>query len=206
MKRTATGLGVAAAVACAVTLGAQTSTTTASQRTSTTDKSHDVTVTGCLARDSSNGFMLNNARMDNGASSSTTTTSGTTTTGTTGAAGGGATTSGTNASASMSNAPAMSWMLSGGNDLDKHVGHKIQVTGKTTWDPAMNHTSTASAAGAGTTAASPDPTTTAGGATGTTAGAAGTTGTRDEQRKGDAHGMQPHLDVQSVKMISTSCS
>src|SRR3954468_18895358 len=205
MKRTATGLGVAAAVACAVTLGAQTSTTTTSQRTSTTDKSHDVTITGCLARDSSNGFMLNNARMDNGASSSTTTTSGTTTTGTTGAAGG-ATTSGTNASASMSNAPAMSWMLSGGNDLDKHVGHKIQVTGKTTWDPSMNHTSTASAAGAGTTAASPDPTTTAGAATGTTAGAAGTTGTLDEQRKGDAHGMQPHLDVRSVKMISTSCS
>jgi hypothetical protein len=205
MKRTATGLGVAAAVACAVTLGAQTSTTTASQRTSTTDKSHDVTITGCLARDSSNGFMLNNARMDNGASSSTTTTSGTTTTGTTGAAGG-ATTSGTNASASMSNAPAMSWMLSGGNDLDKHVGHKIQVTGKTTWDPSMTHTSTASAAGAGTTAASPDPTTTAGAATGTSAGAAGTTGTLDEQRKGDAHGMQPHLDVQSVKMISTSCS
>jgi hypothetical protein len=212
MKRTATGLGVAAAVACAVTLGAQTSTTTAGQRTSsTTDKSHDVTVTGCLARDSGGSFMLNNARMDNGASSSTTTTSGTTTAGTTGAAtgttsGGATTTSGTNANATMSNAPAMSWMLSGGNDLDKHVGHKVQVTGKTTWDSSMNHTSTASAAGAGTTAASPDPTTTAGGATGTTAGTAGTTGTRDDQRTGGAHGAQPHLDVQSVKMISNSCS
>jgi hypothetical protein len=211
MKRTATGLGVAAAVACAVTLGAQTSTTTAGQRTSsTTDKSHDVTITGCLARESGGGFMLNNARMDNGASS-TTTTSGTTTAGTTGAAtgttaGGAATTSGTNANPTMANAPAMSWMLSGGNDLDKHVGHKIQVTGKTTWDPSMNHTSTNSPAGAGTTAASPDPTTTAGGATGTTAGAAGTTGTLDEQRSREGHGMQPRLDVQSVKMISTSCS
>jgi len=202
MKRTATGLGVAAAIACAVTLGAQTSTTPAGQRTSsTTDKSHDVTVTGCLARDTGGGFMLNNARMDDG-TSSTTTTSGTTTAGTTGAT----TTSGTNASATKSNAPAMSWMLSGGNDLDKHVGHKIQVTGKTTFDASMNHTSTASAAGAGTTAASPDPTTTAGGATGTTAGAAGTTGTLEEQRSRDGHGTQPRLDVQSIKMISTSCS
>ena len=191
MKRTATGLGIAAAVACAVTLGAQTSTSTAQRSSSTTDKSHDVTVTGCLARDTNgSGFMLNNAKMDNGASS-TTTTSGTTTAGTTGAT----TTSGTDASAAMSNGPAMNWMLSGGSDLDKHVGHKIQVTGKTTWDSSMNHTSSASPAGAGTTAASPDPTTTAGGAT------AGTTGTRESSR-----GMEPRLDVQSVKMISTSCS
>jgi hypothetical protein len=193
MKRTATAFGFAAAVACAVTLGAQTSSTTAQRTSSTTDKSHDVTVTGCLARDTSgSGFMLNNAKVDNGASS-TTTTSGTTTAGTTGA-----TTSGTSASSSMSNAPAMSWMLSGGSDLDKHVGHKIQVTGKTTWDPAMSHTSTASAAGAGTTATSPNPT--------TTAGAAGTTGTREESGSGDSHGMQPRLDVQSIKMVSTSCS
>ena len=190
MKRTATALGFAAAVACAVTLGAQTSTTTAQRPSSTTDKSHDVTVTGCLAKDTSgSGFMLNDAKMDNGASS-------TTTAGTTGAT----TTTGTNANA-MSNAPAMSWTLSGGNDLDKHVGHKIQVTGKTTWDSSMNHTSSAaSPAGAGTTAASPDPTTTAGGAT------AGTTGTREDQRSREGRGMQPRLDVQSIKMISTSCS
>src|SRR4029079_5026013 len=134
MKRTATGLGIAAAVACAVTLGAQTSSTTAQRTSSTTDKSHDVTVTGCLARDTNgSGFMLNNAKMDDHASS-TTTTAGATTTGTTGA-----TTSGTNASAAMSNGPAMNWMLSGGNDLDKHVGHKIQVTGKTPWESSMNN-------------------------------------------------------------------
>ena len=195
MKRTATGLGVAAAIACAVTLGAQTSTTTTSQRTSTTtDKSHDVTVTGCLARDTNgSGFILNNAKMDN-AASSTTTTSGTTTAGTTGAT----TTSGTNASASMSNGPAMNWTLSGGSDLDKHVGHKIQVTGKTTFDPAMSHTSASSPAGAGTTASSA-PTTTTGAAT-------GTSGSREESHSGDSHGMQPRLDVESIKMVSTSCS
>jgi hypothetical protein len=181
MKRTATGLGIAAAVACAVTLGAQTSTSTAQRTSSTTDKAKDVTVTGCLAKDTSgSGFILNNAKMDNGASS-TTTTSGTTTAGTTGA-----TTAGTNANATMANGPAMNWTLSGGNDLDKHVGHKIQVTGKTTWDSSMNHSAAAPA---------PDPTTTAGGAT------AGTTGTREGSR-----GMQPRLDVESIKMISTSCS
>jgi hypothetical protein len=98
----------------------------------------------------------------------------------------------------MSNAPAMNWMLSGGSDLDKHVGHKIQVTGKTTFDPAMSHTSTSSAAGAGTTASSSTPT--------TTGAATGTTGSREESRSGDSHGMQPRLDVQSIKMVSTSCS
>jgi hypothetical protein len=179
MKRTATGLGIAAAVACAVTLGAQTSTTPAQRTSSTTDKAKDVTVTGCLARDTAgSGFILNNAKIDNGASS-TTTTSGTTTAGTTGA-----TTAGTNANAAMPSGPAMNWTLSGGTDLDKHVGHKIQVTGKSTFDPSMNHTS----------AASPDPTTTAG-------ATAGTTGTREGGR-----GMQPRLDVDSIKMISTSCS
>jgi hypothetical protein len=199
MTRTATGLCVAAAMACAVSLGAQTSTTTAQRSSSTTDKMHDVTVTGCLARDAGGaGFMLNDARMDTSASSSTTTTGSATTT----TAGATTTTAGSSTTTAprsgMANAPAMSWMLTGGSDLDKHVGHKIQVTGKTSWDSSMSPTSTASAAGVGTTAAQPDPTTTT----------AGTTGTLSEQRKGDreAHGAQPRLDVQSIKMISTSCS
>jgi hypothetical protein len=191
MKRTASGLCVAAVMAWAVTLGAQTSTTTAQRSSTTTDKMHDVTVTGCLARDASGSFMLNNARMETEAS--TTTTPGSATT-----AGATTTSPRTNAGAAMSNAPAMNWLLSGSNDLDKHVGHRIQVTGKTSWDSTMSHTSTTSAAGAGTTAATPEPTTTT----------AGTTGTLEEQRKGDrdAHGMQPRLDVQSIKMISASCS
>ncbi|HKB09979.1 MAG TPA: hypothetical protein VKD69_04975 [Vicinamibacterales bacterium] len=185
MTRSATGLCVAAAMACAVSLGAQTSTPTTQRSSTTTEKSHDVTLTGCLARDTSGGgFMLNHAEMDSPSASSTTGSSTTTTAGAT-------TTSHSSASGS---APA-SWMLMGGSDLDKHVGHKIQVTGKTSWDGSMDHTSTASAAGAGTTATEPNPTT------------AGTTGTLEEQRKGDrdAHGKEPHLEVQSVKMISASC-
>jgi len=177
MKRIATGLCVTAATVFAVSLAAQTSTTSSQRSSSTTDKAHEVTVTGCLARDASGGFTLNNARMENGKSSTTTTagTAGSTTT----------TNPRSSASSEMSNSPAMNWMLTGGSDLDKHVGHKIEVTGKTSYD-AMNHTSTSSAAGAGTTAA-------------TTAGTSGT-------REGNAHGAEPRLDVQSVKMISSSCS
>jgi hypothetical protein len=76
----------------------------------------------------------------------------------------------------------------GGSDLDKHVGHKVQITGKTSWDSTMSHGSTTTAAA------------------GTAATTTGTTGTAEEQRKGDAHGAEPRLDVQSVKMISSSCS
>jgi hypothetical protein len=185
MNRMTAGLSVATAMACAVTLGAQTSTTTA-QRSTTTDKAHDVTVTGCLARDASGSYMLNDARMDDAASTTTTTPGSTTTAG--------APTTPPRSPAGSPSSPAMNWALMGGTDLDKHVGHKIQVTGKTTWDSSMSHTSTASAAGAGTTAAQPDPTTTA-----------GTTGTLAEQRRGD-RGAQPRLDVQSIKMIAASCS
>ncbi|HJZ77238.1 MAG TPA: hypothetical protein VKE51_36150 [Vicinamibacterales bacterium] len=185
MNRTAAGLCVATAMACAVSLGAQTPTTTTTpQRSSTTtEKSHDVTVTGCLARDASGGYILNDARIDPAASSTTTAPGSTTTAGATTTA---------PPSASTSSAPPMKWMLRGDSDLDKHVGEKVQVSGKTTWDSAMSR----AASGATTTTAQPDPTTTA-----------GTTGTV-EQRRGerDTKGAEPRLDVQSIKMIASHCS
>jgi len=182
MTRTATGLSMAAAFLAAATLGAQTTSTpppTSQSQSSMHDRSDnsDVTVTGCLQKGADGNYILTNATMG----ADTSTTSGTT--GTTGETSGATSTSSARSSSGTMAASATTWRLSGGKDLDKHVGHKIQVTGKTTWDPAMSHTS----------AASPDPSTTAGGATTT----AGTSGSR---------GMQPHLDVQSIKMISTSCS
>jgi hypothetical protein len=77
----------------------------------------------------------------------------------------------------------MSWVLSGHSDLDKHLGHTIQVSGKTRSSGAMDHgrTSTTTASGAGTTAASG--TTTAG-----------------------ASSERPRLEVKSIKMVSSSCS
>jgi|SRR5690242_7029436 hypothetical protein len=172
MKRMSTGLSLAAAIGLAATLSAQTASTTTA-RPNTSDKEHEVTVTGCLSK-AAGGYMLNNARMENGASSSTTTASGSSTTG-----GSSTTTTRTNpeAGAVGTAGAAMSWMLTGNDDLQKHVGHKIQVTGKTTWDSSMDH----NRASASTTTASTSTTTA-------------------------KSGSEPQLDVKSIKMISTSCS
>lgn len=183
INRTATGLCCAAALGLAATLSAQAPATTTSQPGSSTDK--EVTISGCLAKGAS-GFTLNNARIEPNASSSTTTAgststtaSGTTTTGSATTTGGSGTTGTTGAMAAGSS-PAMTWMLSGDSDLDKHVGHKIQVTGKTTWDASMAPSATSTTGGSTTTATSST----------TTAGSAN----------------QPRLDVKSIKMVSASCS
>jgi len=221
MKRTATGFCVAAAFGCIATLGAQTSTTPTTAGQHTMDKARDVTITGCLSKGADGNYMLNNAMMDNsaGRSSATTgtstsgTTAGTTggtttgtssgstagTAGTTSGTSAGGSTAGTSASGSAAmNSAAMSWTLAGGSDLDKHVGHKVQVTGKTTWDSSMDHSrstdSTASTAGS-----------TAGTSTTGTSGTTATAGTEDRTNKG-MHAGQPRLDVQSVTMIAPSCS
>ena len=136
MKRTATGFCLAAAFGCIATLGAQTSTTptTAGQPAATADKARDVTITGCLSKGADGKFMLTNAMMDksigrhdhrhvndddrhhdcgdhNGHDDEH-----------------------DHAPRARRAPPRTSWMLAGGSDLDKHVGHKIQVTGKTSWD------------------------------------------------------------------------
>jgi hypothetical protein len=117
MKRMSTMIGVA--LVLSVSVAAQTATTTQSK----TDKDKEMTITGCLEKNKSGGFWLTHA-VDSIAStttgaSSTTTSSGSTTTGTTGTA----TTTGASKTAGLT------FNLEGGNDLDKHVGHKISVTG-----------------------------------------------------------------------------
>jgi len=183
MKRTVTGLCVATAFGCIATLAAQTPPP-AGQRTTTADKAREVTITGCLTKGADGKFTLTNARVDNPTAGSTATgTSGTATAGTT-----------TPPAGAMNQAPAMTFALAGGSDLDKHVGHKIQVTGKTVWD-SMDKGKT------------PDSTTAAAGTTAGTVGTSGTTSTAatQEQRK-DPLADQPRVDVQSVKMIAPSCS
>lgn len=170
MSRISTGLGFAAAIGLAATLSAQSPTTTAS----TAGKDHDVTVTGCLSKASA-GFMLTNAHVDPNASSTTTTASGTSTT-----TGGTNPTAGTTGTSGAAAAAAMTWMVSGDNDLEKHVGHKIQVTGKTSWDEHSRSSAT--------TAAPPASSTSTTGSTTTSSNA------------------EPRLDVKSIKMVSTSCS
>jgi len=186
MKRTATSFCVAAAFGCIASLGAQTPAT--STTTTTGDKARDVTITGCLSKGADGNFMLNNASVDNpmGNRSSSTTGTATTTGGTTATG----TTPVTPQAGAMKNA-ASSWVLAGGSDLDKHVGHKIQVTGRSNWDSAMDHSRM------------PDPTTSA---PGTTTGTTGTTSTAAAEARKDTRSDAPKLDVQSVKMIAPSCS
>jgi hypothetical protein len=183
MNQKTTAFCVAAAFGCIATLGAQTPTSTTSSQSNTmrSTPAHDVTLTGCLAKGADGRFVLNNAKMDDQMSS--TTTAGTTTAGTS---------AGT--PASKTNMPAAAtWVLGGGTDLDKHLGHKIQVTGKTAWDG-----STAPGATAGSTST-----------TGTTAGTTGSTTTGEQRTTSESDSKaanQPRLDVQSVKMIAATCS
>ena len=169
-----TALSVAAAFGFAATLAAQTTTSTATtQRDRMNDKGNEVTITGCLARGADDKFMLNDARMEK---SATTTTAGSTTTGTTGTESAGA------------REHAMTWRLEGGSDLDRHVGHKIQVTGHTDYKESDR------------TGSNP-PTTTTTGTTGTTS-----TAEAGQRRSTTTDMNQPKLDVTSVKMIASSCS
>src|SRR5689334_11415576 len=120
MNRNATALCVAAALGCAVSLGAQstTTTTTASQRPMTADKAHDITVTGCLSKGADGNFILTNARESKGGDVATTTAPGAATTaGTTGSAVPPATSTTATEPAGSGASSAMVWSLVGVSDL-----------------------------------------------------------------------------------------
>jgi len=215
MTRRFTGLCIAGAFAFAASAAAQSTTTTAPQSSST--PGHEVSVTGCLAKSGDGTYMLTSARVEPAGSASATTTTGssTTTTGSsTTTAGTTATgTSGTATTTAPSNAgaagrmTAATWVLQGGTDLDKHVGHKVTVTGNATWNPPSGAAAnTTGGAATGTTAGA----TTAGSAVGTS-GATTTAGTTGEQRAPSSSAdrmsnSNPRLNVESVKMIASSCS
>jgi hypothetical protein len=201
MKRAVSGMFTAGALTFATSVGAQSGTPrTASQPVLGGDKT--VAVTGCLARNADGGYLLNNARVDAvGPTSATTAGAAATAGGSTSA-----TASGTSATVGSTATPPdatggeatpdlTSWMLQGGTDLAKHVGHKIQAIGNSSWEAPKNRagvpaTGTGSpATGTATTTGAASPTTT------------GTTGTVDNGMS--AH---PRLDVQSIKVVSQSCS
>jgi hypothetical protein len=99
-----------------------------------------------------------------------------------------------------SSTAASTWTLEGGTDLDKHVGHKIEVTGERQDASRKDEATSTTSGAAGTTATGSTATGTSTGTTGTT----GTTGSQMSSRSGMAHGQT--LDVKTVKMISSSCS
>jgi hypothetical protein len=204
MTRRITGLCVASVCSCVISLGAQSSTSSATvQRSGANDAAgHDVTVTGCVAKAADGRFMLTNATVEPMGMASTAGTSGTTSGGTTAGSTAGTATAGATASRPGSGSTAatdtMSWMLSGGSDLDKHVGHKIQVTGRTTWDSSMNRSMSSGSTGGATT-----------GTTGTSAGSTAGGSTAGATTAGAASSTManhPMVDVKTVKMISSSCS
>jgi hypothetical protein len=191
MNRMASGLCIAAAFSFAASLGAQTTTSSA---TGTMNHDKDIVVTGCLQRGADGNYMLSNAKMDESDRAGTSTS-----TGTTGTAGT-STTSGTTASGSATGGSAMgsrgasasTWTLEGSSsDLDKHVGHKIQVTGKEVDSSHSNMGTTGS---------------TTGSTSGSTTGTTGTSGSEASSGRSASSPTGPKLDVSSVKMISSSCS
>ena len=195
MTRLATGLCVAVALSCA--LNAQTPSTSAtSEQRASADTAREVTITGCLSKGADGKYTLTNAKLDN-PTGATAGTSGTTPPAP-------ASTPGTTAGANA----ATTWALSGGTDLDKHVGHKIQVTGKAAMDSTMDRRqpdSTAAAATPAAGSATPSPTASP---TASPVGTSGSTATAaaEEQRNKATNANQPRLDVTSVKMIAATCS
>jgi len=183
MTRTALGFCAAAVFGMAVSAGAQTGTASSSSQ-DTMHKANEVKVTGCLERSASGGYILTNATKAEG------------TEGTTGEYGSAAGTSGTSqpgTSSSMKSGESENdtFKLEGSaTELAKHVGHKIEVTAN-----EMNASSESGAA-----------TGTSGSASGTMSGSASgsTSGTATSSTEKGANA--PRLDVQSVRMISSTCS
>ena len=73
MTRTTIGLSLAAAAVLAVSLGAQTTTTSPQTRPSMDHDKDNIAVTGCLQRDANGGYILSNAHIDADATSPSTT-------------------------------------------------------------------------------------------------------------------------------------
>jgi hypothetical protein len=135
-----------------------------------------MTLTGCLQK-TADGFALANVMADSKSPSGS--SGAAAPTGTTGAATPGAASSATSGATST-------WNLRGGSDLEKHVGHRIAVTGKAAaaMSGAATTTGAAGAAGATTTDPASRP---AAGAAGSSASSART------------------FEVASVKMIAATC-
>jgi hypothetical protein len=166
----------------------------------------NMTVTGCVERGPNGGYILTNAKMENpsgsmSGSSSATGTSGTSTSGTS-ATGSTSQYGSTGASGAMAN--VTTWQLEGGSNLSEHVGHKVEITGH----PAMSGSSSSSARSgmSGTTAGTSSSGTTSGTST-TESGRSGSmSGQSSTGTSGSATGAEHKLNVESVKMVSTTCS
>lgn len=125
----------------------------------------EMTLTGCLQK-TADGFALANVMADSKSPSGAAAPTGTAGAATPGAA------------SSAASGATSTWNLRGGSDLEKHVGHRIAVTGK------------AAAASSGAAGATPGATTAPPSTTTAASGGAGSART---------------LEVASIKMIAATC-
>ncbi|HXW06658.1 MAG TPA: hypothetical protein VD833_15590 [Vicinamibacterales bacterium] len=179
MKRLFAGTCLAAV--CAVGLAAQSPGQSPAQSPAAKDDK-EATITGCLrAGDQPNSFVLENVKWDKGGSGAAT--------GTTGSAAGSAPGSSASAAAGQKvrliGSPA-------GTKLEDHIGHTVQVTGKL---GQMGSATGTSGAGTGTGTAG----------TGTGTGAGSGTGTATGSAARSSMAAQQSLNVDTVKMVSTTC-
>jgi hypothetical protein len=169
-------------------------------------------LTGCLQKGTDGNFTLSNVQADASSASGASRPTGTAGAGTPGAAGAtpGATPGSAAAGAGAgANAASATWTLRGGTDLASHVGHRIEVTGRSS-DATTNRG--AGSAGAGRPdAATPGatPGATAGATPGTTAAnpdAAANRPAAGASAGGSANMSNARtLEVQSVRMIAQTC-
>jgi hypothetical protein len=192
MKRTLTGLCVAAAFGLVATLGAQSSTTGSTDQRSNDQRSNsyradarnDITLTGCLSKDARGNYMLSNATMGPASSS---------TAGSTTAAPGATTTAPGEARETRPGATAANWHLMGtAAELDRHIGHKITVTGSegaaASSSARAGNTSTSNPSSSNPPSTEPS--------SRTETGTSGVSGSARAERD---------LNVKSVTMVSSSC-
>lgn len=197
MKKTITALCLAAAASWVMTVGAQTQSSTSEKAQKSTKSGKAMTYTGCLREGSTPGtYTLTNVSStgtggnwnSSGSSSSASGTSGSTS---------GSTTAGT--SGSMSGESGMDKMTfelvpTRGFDLKAHVGHEIQVTGM------MEREKKSSSSGSMGSGMS-------GSGTGTSGSGSGMSGQSGSSTSSQGMSNMEHkLRVQSVKMVSETCS
>jgi len=167
-----------AALACAAPLAAQTTATTppgpgaVAQRQAAGDRTaREITITGCLSKGADDIYVLTNSRTAAriGASADSPTSP---------IPAGGAVPAATEPKGSGPTSRPPTWQLLGAHDLDPHVGHTIQVTGRALEEQSKNRDTQGETA-------------------------TGTTGTT---LPSESRSSQPRVDVQSIKMIASRCS
>ncbi len=168
MQRCVIGVGLAIAIGGAA--AAQAAARSQTPSTVTRSQEHEIKLTGCVSRASDGGFLLTNARVEPARTSAATAGSGASTTaGTTGS------TVARPTEPAGSGTSGTTWRLEGGSDLARHVGHTLEVTGRT--EPESTPSSLTE----------PRQTT-----------SSGTPGAKEETHP-------RALEVQAIKVISTDC-